>query len=86
MVNKIAHIITGWAKILGIVPTSTAEQKLAELRLKICAGCLFHKVSKILTLINGEGKFEDTLICGICHCPCHAKCLVVDEKCPKRFW
>lgn len=86
MLRKVVHIITGWAKKYKIIETTPAEQKLSELRLKICAECPFSKVSKALQIINGEGVYVEGIYCTKCKCPCTQKSLVIGENCPEEKW
>lgn len=86
MIKKAGHIIRGWAKALGWVQTSVAEKKLSELRLQICKGCDYSKMSKWLDLVNEEEVEIAGLVCTECGCPCLEKSLVIDETCPEKFW
>jgi len=86
MLLKILHIVTGWGKRLGLLPTTRAERKLVELRVKICSECPFSRESKILAIVNGEGEFQKQLVCTKCGCPSWEKGLVIDEKCPEGKW
>jgi hypothetical protein len=83
---NVGHIIRGWAMKFGIIPTSKAESKLSELRLKICKDCPFVGESKVLRIINGEFKDNAELYCTKCSCPCIEKTLVTDEACPVKNW
>lgn len=84
--GSIKAIITGWAKSLGILPTSEAEEKLSSLRLEQCMKCPFSKISKVLELMNGQAKYENAIVCNKCGCPSKQKTLVVREKCPVNRW
>lgn len=76
----------GWCKRAGLLPVSEAEEKLAQLRMNICAGCIHHKTSKVLELANGKAEEVNTMYCKFCSCPCYQKTIVVKERCPKNFW
>lgn len=84
--KKVFHILKGWGKAMGIVSISRAEEKLSDLRLGICNICQFSEESKVLSIINGEDRYENILKCTKCGCPCVEKTLVVDEQCPIRKW
>lgn len=86
MIKKLAHILIGWGKRFGILQTSKAEEKLAELRLKICGPCGYSKESKVLKILNGHATYEAQLQCTKCGCPCWEKAIVVDEECPIKRW
>lgn len=89
MLKKIGHIITGWGKAMGLIPISKAEEKLAELRLRICKGCKHSQMKKWVDMLNEQADDYGQvtgLVCTICKCPCPEKSLVVDEECPKNFW
>lgn len=86
MLKKINHIFIGWGKRLGWLPTSEAEHKLAELRLKSCQQCPNTKESKLLKIVNGHGAYEKEIFCTLCKCPCSEKTIVVEEKCPIGKW
>lgn len=83
---QIGHIIRGWGMRFGLIPTTQAEQKLSDLRLKVCGACRYAKEQKVLKIINGEVNNNAALVCTLCHCPCLEKGLVVDEKCPIKRW
>lgn len=80
------HIIRGWLMRFGIIPTSQAEKKLSELRLKICHTCPLAKDSEILKVINGSIGNATEKFCTKCGCPCLEASLVVDKECPEKFW
>lgn len=84
--KKIANILRGWGKSIGILQVSVAEDKLSELRIKICSGCPFAEKSRILKLLNGEARYENELKCMKCGCPVRQKSLVIDEQCPIQKW
>lgn len=84
--KKIFHILKGWGKAFGIVPISTAERKLSDLRLNICGICQHSKASKVLYIFNDKADYKNQLQCSICKCPCLEKSLVIDEKCPLDKW
>lgn len=84
--KKIKHILTGWGKALGLLSVSTAEKKLSDWRLKQCIGCEHADTSKIMRIINGHASYERELVCGVCHCPCLEKSLVIEESCPVGKW
>lgn len=86
MFKNISHILTGWGKRYGLISTSTAEQKLSELRMKKCSVCIHAHESKALKLLNGNVHHETTLYCTKCGCPCLQKTLVADETCPLNKW
>lgn len=86
MIRKVKHIVIGWGKKYGWLPTIKAEEKLSELRLRICQGCPFHEASKVLEILNGHANYVDTIYCKKCSCPASQKSLVVDEKCPVDKW
>lgn len=79
-------IIRGWLMRFGLIPTSNAEKKLSELRLKICHACPLAKDSEILKVINGSIGNATEKFCTKCTCPCLEKTLVVDEFCPIQNW
>ncbi|WPV66275.1 hypothetical protein [Chitinophaga sp. LS1] len=83
---KIKNIFIGWGKRIGFLPTSEAEKRLSQLRLKQCGNCHESKVSQILKIVNGEGNYENQLGCDKCGCPCLEKSLVVNEHCPIGKW
>ncbi len=83
---KIKNILIGWGKRLGFLPTSEAEKKLSELRMKQCKGCPDSKSSKALQIINGAAGYEHQLGCTRCGCPVLEKTLVVAEYCPIAKW
>jgi hypothetical protein len=85
-VKKLFNILTGWGKRFGILQTSKAEEKLAELRLSICKACSYSEESKVLKILNGNVNYEAQLKCTKCTCPCWEKAIVVDEKCPIKNW
>lgn len=86
MVNA-RHILVGWGKKWGILPTSEAEAKLSATRLQICSTCPEAKVSKVLTFVTPEEAEEvERIYCTRCSCPCIAKTLVVGESCPINRW
>ncbi len=84
--KKIGHILRGWGKALGVVPTTSAEKKLSELRLKICGICAESKPKQFLVWMNDDAHYEFSLMCDKCGCPCLEKSLVVDETCPLKKW
>ncbi len=85
--GKVKNILIGWGKHWGILPVSEAEKKLSGLRLSICAGCPYHKVSKVLEFMEGgTADYVETIMCTKCHCPSSAKTIVVGEHCPEKFW
>lgn len=84
--KKFFHILKGWGKWIGILSTSTAEEKLSELRLSICKICENAEISPVLKMIHGDIEEVDTLKCTKCKCPCLEKSLVVDEQCPVKKW
>lgn len=84
--KKLAHIILGWGKALGIIQVTSAELKLSQLRMKICSKCELSKPSKTLKILNNSAEYEHSLKCIKCTCPCLEKSLVVDEKCPIGKW
>lgn len=84
--KKIIHILSGWGKALGIIRISTAEQKLSEMRMKICTGCDKAKPKRVFHFINDEAVAGYDLFCTKCKCPCVEKTLVVDEQCPIDRW
>lgn len=86
MIKKVKHILLGWCKRAGLLPVSEAEEKLAQLRLNICAGCRYHKTSQVLEIVNGNAEEVNMLYCKKCTCPCYQKTIVVKEKCPMKFW
>jgi hypothetical protein len=86
VIRRLRHIIIGWGKRWGFLPTSKAEEKLAQIRMDICEKCPFSKESKLLILLNGEAEFQNTLSCTKCGCPCAPKTIVVDETCPVKNW
>lgn len=83
---QIGHIIRGWGMRFGLIRILPAEQKLAELRVKICTSCPFHKHSNILRIINNEVTNNAEVYCTKCTCPSYEKGLIVEEKCPENFW
>jgi hypothetical protein len=83
---NVGHIIRGWGMKLGVIPTSEAEAKLSELRLRVCRECPFVGESSFLKIINGSVENESELYCTKCSCPCLEKTLVVDEQCPVKRW
>jgi len=84
---KLKHILIGWGKHWGILPVSEAEKKLSGLRLSICAGCPYHKVSRVLELLEGgQAEYVDTIYCTVCKCPAASKTIVVGEHCPDKRW
>lgn len=89
-IEKIGHIVAGWSRAigrrLGLISLSSAEEKLSELRLKICNDCKFSMYKKWPELINDEDVEVNGLVCSKCGCPCIEKSLVVDEQCPESFW
>lgn len=86
VIRKVFQILNGWGKAWGILNVSTGEQKLSELRLKICGDCALSKQSTFLKIIQGNVNNSNELVCTKCHCPCLEKTLVVDEKCPVDKW
>lgn len=91
MIRKIGHIFQGWGKALGqrlgLISLSTSEQKLTELRLKICKACKYAVTRKFIEILNDDEDHEvEGLVCSRCHCPCKEKALVIDEKCPEDLW
>jgi hypothetical protein len=86
MLKVVYNILIGWGKKLKIIDTTPAEQKLSDLRLKICSECELSKESKTLKFINGEAVNESGLKCTVCKCPCIQKTLVVGESCPVNKW
>lgn len=86
MIRKIRHIVIGWGKRLGFLPTSKAEVELAALRMKQCGKCAYSKESKVLRILNGRAEYEHQLGCMKCGCPCYEKTIVVDERCPIDKW
>lgn len=83
---NIRHILVGWGKKWGVIPTSEAEKKLSELRLVQCDHCIHAKESNILKLLDGEASTVKVLYCTLCTCPCEAKSLVPKEYCPVGKW
>jgi hypothetical protein len=83
---NIIHILRGWAKKWGLLPVSTAEQKLSALRLKQCNRCDLAKQSTVLKILDNSADWVDTAYCTKCNCPCEAKSLVTDEYCPIGKW
>ncbi|SFW15794.1 hypothetical protein SAMN05661012_00315 [Chitinophaga sancti] len=83
---KIKNIVIGWAKRFSLIPSSEAETKLSELRMKQCGNCAESKPSQVLKIINGEGNYVHQLRCTKCGCPCQEKSLVVNEYCPIGKW
>lgn len=83
---KIDNIIKGWGKRFGFISVSRAETKLADLRLTICKNCPESKATKVLTILNGNAEYEQTIKCRMCGCPCWEKTIVVDEICPLGKW
>lgn len=86
MLKKIRHISIGWMKTYGWLPTSEAERKLSDLRMKACGRCRHSEESKALKLLNGNVSYEMTLYCTKCGCPCVQKTIVVAEICPLEKW
>jgi hypothetical protein len=86
MVGKVRRILTGWGKAWGILPISTAEHKLSELRMGFCNNCSQAKTSKVLEILSGKEHYTSKLVCTKCKCPCLEKSLVTDEKCPIGKW
>ena len=86
MLKKLKHILIGWLKAYGFLPSSAAEKKLSQLRLKQCSGCIYADESKVLKLLNGNATYEKSLYCTKCVCPADQKSLVVDENCPIGKW
>lgn len=86
MIKKVKHILIGWGKRWGVLPVSSAEEKLSQLRLKICAGCPDHKTSKVLEIVNGNAEEVHMMFCKKCTCPCYQKTIVVEENCPLNHW
>jgi hypothetical protein len=86
VIKKLIHIWKGWGKRFGIISTSTAEEKLSELRLEICKRCDHAKTSSFLELVNGGEERKMGLFCTECKCACLEKSLVVDEQCPIDKW
>lgn len=86
MLKKIKHILIGWLKAYGWLPSSAAEKKLSQLRLKQCSGCIYADESKVLKLLQGKASYEKALYCTKCVCPADQKSLVVDENCPIGKW
>jgi hypothetical protein len=86
MLKKLNHIFIGWGKRLGWLPTSLAENKMAELRLEKCKNCQESKTHKALLIINGSAHYEQQIFCKICSCPCFQKAIVVLENCPLKKW
>lgn len=84
--KKLMHILKGWSKRMGFISVSTAEEKMAELRLAICKDCPESEEKKILKILNGHADYERSLACTICHCPCWEKSIIVDEFCPLKKW
>jgi formate dehydrogenase maturation protein FdhE len=83
---KIKNILIGWGKSFGILPSSAAELKLAELRMKQCGNCADAKESNLLKLVNGNAEYVRRLVCTRCGCPSYQKTLVVSESCPISKW
>jgi hypothetical protein len=83
---NVTHIIRGWAMRFGFIQTSKAEEKLSELRLKICSNCPFVGSSNVLRILNGNVSNEAELYCTKCTCPCVEKTLVADESCQLLKW
>lgn len=78
---KLLIIFTGWAKwLFGI------QSDYSEARMAICKVCPEAVPKKLLRIINGADKWEDSLQCTICKCPCLEKSLVESEKCPLKKW
>ena len=84
--KKVMNILTGWGKKFGVIPVSRNDQKLSELRLKICGKCDLSEPKKVLEILNGHANYENRLFCTKCKCPCLQKSLVVDESCPIGKW
>lgn len=83
---KIKNVLIGWGKHWGFLPTSAAEVKLSELRLKQCSRCLDAVPNNILKIMNGNASYENTLTCSRCKCPCLQKTMVLSESCPINQW
>ena len=71
---------------MGLIPVSSAEEKLAELRMQRCQRCIHSFESKVLRVVNGHGEYIRKLACRKCSCPVWEKTIVVDEKCPEGKW
>lgn len=84
--KKLIHIFKGWGKAFGFISVSNAEEKLSEMRMKICTGCDRAKAKKVFRFVNDEAITGFDLMCTICKCPCVEKSLVVDEECPLTKW
>lgn len=84
--KKLIHIFKGWGKALGFININKAEEKLSEMRLKICAGCELAKAKRVFHFVNDEAVVGYDLFCTKCKCPCVEKSLVVDEECPVGKW
>lgn len=82
----VAQILKGWGKAFGILPVSSAEKKMSQLRLDICRRCDHAKENKVLKILNGEANYENQLQCSKCGCPCLEKSLVTDQQCPVGKW
>lgn len=83
---KPVKILTGWARVLGMISTSEPQKKLSELRVSICKLCPEAKTNKVLAILNGNVNYVNQLQCRKCKCPCLEKSLVTDEKCPIGKW
>jgi len=83
---KIKNILIGWGKRFGFLPTSEAETKLSELRLKQCGNCPSSSEKTMLRIINGGGVYAKSLSCSKCGCPVLEKSLVLNEYCPLGKW
>lgn len=83
---KIKNIFIGWFKKWKLVEVSNAEQKLSELRLKICGRCEKATDNKILELVNDSAVTVHRKYCTECKCPCLQKSLVINENCPIGKW
>lgn len=86
VMKKIKKMLIGWGKRFGLLSVSTSEKRLADLRLTICKNCPESKSAKILSIINGNAEYEQTIKCSMCGCPCWEKTIVVDEICPLGKW
>lgn len=82
----VMHIITGWGKRMGMIPVTTAEKKLSDIRMRFCKTCDDSSVSKVLSIVAGQASYESQLKCDKCGCPCLQKTLIVDEQCPVNKW
>lgn len=81
MMNKIFAIFEGWYKAMHGIKTTQSEERMA-----ICKECPEAVSRKVLVILNGKDKFEDSLQCTVCKCPCLQKSLVNAEKCPLGKW